>query len=590
MRASLRYLLPLLLLGACTDRSAVAPDPDPDPKPEPKILGVYDFTIEGIGTDEITGHVTRVDDGTTLPISAALNPIGDGLYIENLSWSSASEQARGPTNAHRYISISYRVRNDVGVPLNNVTFIPLINNGTLPGTPFRVLRRFDNSGVVDQSIADRIVPTGHVMFGDGLRMISPVQDVLQVFDESEVAAIPLPVGVHSLFPYGFMVRNTSVPASRSLPPAAHSQVFDGVLTMAFRVPMPPRAGAPDVDDVFGFTVRTLAVEDTQTRLTESIEEAADTAAVRRLRARATAMGATTVTVLAGSMAASPSTPNYPGQRQLCTVRTAGTPGSPVTLITNPGPHSDFMVLRPGETMDPCAPGFKTGNAGRPATNVPMPVEIRPVDRYGNNLVVRDTVRIEIAPGSPPGTASPAVRVDNQGIAAMSVTFSDYGNAVLAVRGRRILGSENPIPVAGVVRTWTAGAGTTAWNTNENWSPAAVPMHLDSVVVPQPAPLYPVLASNVSIQGIDVGNGATVTMGPFDLTAAANVATGLSGGINSSSGRLVLTGTARLMRGNLPRTTVLGTYTLDGNVNTVATTRVQGGRIRNASFRLRTVSQ
>ena len=135
---------------------------------------------------------------------------------------------------------------------------------------------------------------------DGLRALHP--DVLQVFTEGEVAAFPRPAGVLDVLPVGFVVRRATDDAtSRALPAAPSPNEYGGVATFAFRVPLQATSSA----DVYSLAFQVLAVEDPETRVTESIEEGRDTAAVRLLHARAASLGATTVTVLAGSPAGGP---------------------------------------------------------------------------------------------------------------------------------------------------------------------------------------------------------------------------------------------------------------------------------------------
>ena len=143
-----------------------------------------------------------------------------------------------------------------------------------------------------------------------------------MFSEAELAAITPPAGVTNLFPYGFVVRNKNTNVNRTLPSAAaDANQYDGVLTVAYRIPLQDTKA----NDVFTLTFQAVAVEDTETRLTESIEESQDTGAVRRLRDRATSLGATMVTVLDGSPVVDPAVSDYPGQRQICGTRTAGIP-------------------------------------------------------------------------------------------------------------------------------------------------------------------------------------------------------------------------------------------------------------------------
>jgi hypothetical protein len=184
---------------------------------------------------------------------------------------------------------------------------------------------------------------------------------------------------------------------------------------------------------------------------------------------------------------------------------------------------------------------------------------------------------------PPASVSAAAALVS-GSATQTLTWSDYGSATVTAVGRRLDGSL-PITVAGVVRTWTAGAGTTDWHTGANWSPAAVPMSRDSVYVPVAAPLYPVIAANVSIGGATVENGATISLGAFDMTASANVTTGLTGGITNTSGRLFLSGVASTVEGKLPPLRVTGTYSLTNNVNARAAIQVDAGRLTVSGVRL-----
>jgi hypothetical protein len=403
-------------------------------------------------------------------------------------------------------------------------------------------------------------------------------DVVQVFTEPEVAAIVLPAGITGIFPYGYVVRSASSVANRTLPATADPNQFDGLLTVSFRLPLQASSAA----DVFSFFFEILAVQDGETRLTETIEESQDSAAVRRLRDRATSLGATTVTVLNGSSAVDAAVTDYPGQRQICSPRTAGTAASPVTTIVSPGAYSDLMILRLGETMNPCAAYFRTGTAARPATNVPFDVLVKAVDRYGNVKTAQvDTVHLTQA--GPPATFGAAAALVS-GSALQTVTYSDYGQSQLVAVGKRLRGDQL-ISVAGVTRSWTAGAGTTDWHTNTNWSPAAVPMTLDSVLVPAAAPLDPVIASNVQVAGVTVEDVATISLGAFNLTATGNVTAGTTGGITNTSGQLVLAGTGMTVQGKLPRLRVTGTYSLTGNVTARAPIQADAGRLTASAFRL-----
>ncbi|HEU0299305.1 MAG TPA: hypothetical protein VFR37_07625, partial [Longimicrobium sp.] len=142
------------------------------------------------------------------------------------------------------------------------------------------------------------------------------------------------------------------------------------------------------------------------------------------------------------------------------------------------------------------------------------------------------------------------------------------------------------------RTWTALAGTTDWHTSFNWIPDSIlPEPTDTVVIPA-APaggaLFPVLADNDSVGGIEVDVApALIALGAFNLTATGDVHTATGGMITGTVGQMVLAGpTSHTVAGTFPRVLVTGRYSLDGNVLLNNRLRIQGGRLRNQSFRVR----
>lgn len=567
----------LLFAAACTDQpptgTAKPVDPDPE-RPAPVVLGAYEFTLTGIGGSSVSASIAPAGE----PV-LALTPVTAGLAFEEVSSSTFTDGPRGK-GGHRYFTFTYRVRNSTGAPITNLTMMMATTAATIQGSPFSGIKLFSGVNAVP-ALAPQIVPTGAVALAEDGSMRSLYPDVLQVFTEAEASAITLPSGFTGVLPYGFVVRNPDVANSRTLPVAASPNEWSGMLTFAFRVPL----AASAQQDAFSISFPALAVVDSETRVTESIEEGQDTAAVRRVRERATALSATTVTVLNGSTATAADVADYPGQRQLCSVRTAGTAATPTSFITRPAAYRKVALLYPGEVMDPCTASFRAGDPGRPATNVPFNITAMAVDLYGNVITTAvDTINVRqlTGPTVTLGAAQPLVA----GASTLTVTYADYGTSLLGAVGRRNDGWR-PVPVAGVTREWKGH--TNEWHTPGNWFPAAVPMALDSVWIPVPPANDPVLSSNVQVAGVKVDDGAVLDLGAFDLTATADVATGLTGGFASTVGRLVLTGTAETVEGRLPRVLVTGTYSLSANITTRATLRVQGGRLRTAGFRIRTES-
>lgn len=572
----------LLALAACTqDRTPVTPPPTPgNPTPPAQIVGVYEVSMTGIGTDQMSATARAVRDPLPSGVSGALTEVGAGIALEAVSSSSFIDGTRAG-GGERYISFTFRVRNGTGSPLTNVTLLPVSKTGTIAGTPLSVFAKFDGTPLPD-STARKVAPTGAVALGSDFNTMQAIYpDVMQVYTEAEIAAITPPAGVTSIFPYGYVVRSKNSNADRTLPATADPNQWDGLLTIAFRVPLQQ---PNNTADLFSATFQFLVITDSEVKMTESVEESQDTAAVRRLRDRASSLGATTVTVLNGSPAMDAAVADYPGQRQICSFRTAGTAGTPLGNSSTPGGYASLMMLRSGETLNNCSAYFRSGSPGRPATNVPFTVTILAVDRYGNIKTGQvDTVKV-VSSSGPPATISPASALVS-GATGSYITYTDYGTSQLTAVGKRLTGRLT-VPVAGVVRTWTAGAGTTNWFTNNNWSPAAAPMALDSVLIPAAAPMDPVLTANVQIGGVTVEDVATIALETFDMTASASVTTGATGGItNNSSGRLFLTGTAQTVTGTVPIMRVTGTYSLTGNTTARRLIQVDGGRLTVSALRL-----
>ena len=576
----------LLALSACADDPTAPPSvTDPKTPTAPRPVGVYEFTMTGIGGPAPTGKANAVKL-TPGGASYALTPVSGGVSIEQISASSFIEGARGE-GGQRYISFTYRLHNGTGAPLANLTLIPVATAVTTPGTPFSMVRLFDNTDAA-ALVAPSIVPTGAVALGADGKMRALFPDALHVFTEAEVAAIALPAGVSGIFPYGFVVRNPATPASRTLPAASGANDFGGIVTLTYRLPLQPGANA---NDVFTVVVQMLAVQDSETRMTESIEESHDTTAVRLLRDRAAALGATTVTVLPGSPAEAPSVADYPGQRQICGVRTAGSAGSPVTSITAPAAYTRLAVYRPGETVDPCAAFFTAGDPARAHFGMPYSVTVRSMDRYGNvNSLTADTVALsssDLTAVIPAGVPLAA------GAGTMVASYTTYGGSTLFARGRRLSG-QAPVLVTAMTRTWTGNVNT-LWTENGDWLENMTTGVQDSVIIPGGRPNYPVLVQNQTIAGItmtdDGGATPNINLGSFELTVNGSVALGDNGQLLGTGG-LVLGGVASTLGGGLTNFDVrnlriVGTYSATSDVNvTGGRIVVQGGRLRSAGHRIR----
>jgi hypothetical protein len=146
-------------------------------------------------------------------------------------------------------------------------------------------------------------------------------------------------------------------------------------------------------------------------------------------------------------------------------------------------------------------------------------------------------------------------------------------------------------VTGTGRVWN-GSASQDWSAGANWNGGYAPAAVDSAIIPLGVPNFPALVAATSIGGVDVADGATLSLGAFDLTASADVITGLTvgSGITSTAGTLVLAGGTEAVRGRVPNLLVTGTYTLSGELNVVAPGRIVSGRVRNVGHLLRMVAQ
>jgi len=443
MRPSLRPWAAALLLAsaACVNdaaRGTLPPDPQTPAKPITP-LGVYEITLTGLASGQLRSMVTPVRPGGGG--AATLTQVGSGLVLENVSSSLVNDGSR-TGGGQRYIAFHYRVRNGTGAAVDNLTLLLVSRTNTIPGTFVSSLLRADGTPA-DSSIAEYVAPTGYVTMGsDGVTLRSPFPDVLQVYSGGEVAGISPPTGVTSVFPVGYVVRHRDPAAtSRQIPATTDANQFDGEFTLALRLPRQPTSA----QDVNAITIQILAVEDSNTWITESIEEGQDTAAVRRLRERASQIGATVTTVLAGSSALDPNVADYPGQRQICSVRTAGTASSPLRYITTPAAYTRLALYLSGEVVNACGAYFRANTPNTPGVGTPYPVTFKAMDRYGNvKTAEADTVSLSQLSGPAATFGAPAALVS--GSATIDVTYGASGTSVLAGTGRRLRAANRTITV------------------------------------------------------------------------------------------------------------------------------------------------
>jgi DNA/RNA endonuclease G (NUC1) len=332
---SLTLLAASALLGACRDDGITGPGVDTDPAP--KVLGLVEITVTGIGTPGMRATVTPLSGASAGRGGAAyaLSPV-PGNAIQIGARTASTVDAGG----QRYLQAVFAVRNAMSdgtantTARQNVTFIPVSTANTIAGTPVFRFNKQDGSPA-DPALAAQLRPTGAVMADAGGGVEAQYADVLQAFTEEEIGAVAAPQAVTEKFPYGFVVRRVDAggavnTSTRELPANPAADQFDGRVTIAYRFPIQ----AQPADNPFTISVIALAVDDSDTRVTQSLEEQS-AAARAAFESRASALSASGVTVLSRGL--------YTGglpQRRLCSVRIAGAAGPSSTPLTR---YADIVI-------------------------------------------------------------------------------------------------------------------------------------------------------------------------------------------------------------------------------------------------------
>lgn len=228
------------------------------------------------------------------------------------------------------------------------------------------------------------------------------------------------------------------------------------------------------------------------------------------------------------------------------------------------------------TLDGRLPGESYG-ALHPSSPVPL------------TAVVKNAVGTTLSGTVTFGTTDPSCATVNGTGAVTGVRAGSC--AITATSGT--LGGSLAFDVTGAQRTWN-GSVSTNWSTDANWNGGYAPAPVDTAIVPTGVPNFPALSAATSIGGVSVADGATLTLGAFDLTASANVATGytVGSGILGTTGQLVLAGAGagRTVQGRVPSMRVTGNYALGGDLHVIAPGRIVSGRLATIGYLYRTVSQ
>ncbi|HZS59836.1 MAG TPA: VCBS repeat-containing protein [Gemmatimonadaceae bacterium] len=333
MRIRRATCVALCFLAACHDAPVTPAATHPSTGSGKRPLGLVEVTISGLGSKTPSASVRAKD---FVPPDGASGE--GGIQIAPVSTGTFTVGARG-AGGMRYFYATYQVRNAnisgtaYTTPRTNLTFLAVGTNGTIGGSAISQLFRFDGS-LANTAIAAQVTPTGMAHQNGGAGFVSSKPDVLQALSEADVAAIAAPAGVTTIFPYAFVTSNPNTSNSRTLPANPAVGQFDGLVTFAFKYPLQATAA----DDPFTLSMIFLALDDSQTRVTQSLEEQ-DAAGTTAFEARATALGATSVTLLAGGTYAGAAS-----TRTICSARVAGTAASPTAYAFGAPAH--FLSLTP----------------------------------------------------------------------------------------------------------------------------------------------------------------------------------------------------------------------------------------------------
>ena len=208
----------LLLLAACQQAGepGVATDGS-----SAGVLGVYEFSFDGLGSDTVTASATRIDDGGVEPLS-----LGQGDIVTSglsLAFITAGVET---VDGENYVYGEFRVRYTEG-SLTNLTFLGYQNVADNDGTAFQN----PNAQSFRPTLGGPVAAVGTT-----LQLSDPDRLSLVVLDESDMTALETYVGglgfATTAFPYGFVVSALDGSRSRTI-----GNGVDGVLRLGFKVPV-----------------------------------------------------------------------------------------------------------------------------------------------------------------------------------------------------------------------------------------------------------------------------------------------------------------------------------------------------------------
>jgi len=351
--ATLGLATALLLLGACQQSAVTGVGGPSGPGKGAAVLGLVEVTISGLGGVQPQAAVQALRPLGPL----ALDEQPGGLQLQPLTTSVFNLGDRNAGTGQRFITVTFKVRNadSLGAPSatarSNLTLIAAAVTGTQDGSAVRAMQTFGGTPITT-GVARSILPTHAMVFQPSTTSaaLSSGGEDMQVYSEAEVLPTNFthpsgPVtaysdlGVTTIFPYGYTVRNPAATGAGSRTLAANPAVgqYDGRVAISVVLPLQkddasktPVSGA--ARDPFSFNLIFVIVADPVISVTQSLAEQGSPALVG---ARASTAAASRINVLPGTSL----TPGVSGGvtiRRICQVRTAG-------LVTDIAPAPTYLV-------------------------------------------------------------------------------------------------------------------------------------------------------------------------------------------------------------------------------------------------------
>ena len=281
-----------LLLTACNTVQQAA-TPQPSSETPSVLLGVLRVDLSGLGSasPQVKGQFVPPQMGFSAQTFDYVNPT---VLTPASGWVSFDDDDQ---NKVRYVKAVLFLKNTSALTLNNLSLqaLSLSSGGgfdTLGGTGIANLRDAAGNAITDPSIARGMQPTHGITVGLGGAKVAQDLAQLQAYTPDETAQVQALYntfgsgGAGKVLGYGYTA--SSNVGSRSIVSGSTAQV-----ALAYRLPL----NLPRTQNPWSLSLYFVVTTDTETSVTQSLEEQADNANVVT---RANAISASKIRTLAGT--------------------------------------------------------------------------------------------------------------------------------------------------------------------------------------------------------------------------------------------------------------------------------------------------